>query len=203
MVIDFVMSILRKILEKLRIVKKDVFFTKDFFIGEKFVIGDYSYGKPLVIFKNESANLYIGKYCSIASGVKIFLGGNHRVDWISTYPFNVVFGDSLGFIKGHPATKGDVRIGNDVWIGQDVIIMSGVNIGNGAVIAAGAVVSKSIGPYEIWAGNPAKFIRKRFKEEEIELLEKIKWWDWPVERIISKADTLCSANVMNIRSMDE
>ena len=86
----------------------------------------------------EGASLKIGSFCSIATSCKIFLGGNHRTDWITTYPFGHIFLDELNNadIKGHPSTKGDVEIGNDVWIGESVTIMSEVKIGDGAVLAA-------------------------------------------------------------------
>lgn len=170
---------------------------------KNYPIGDYTYGKPKVIYPNKNANLRIGKFCSIAKNVTIFLGGNHRVDWISTYPFFEIFQDipTHKIIAGHPSTKGDVTIGNDVWIGRNVTILSGVKIGNGAVIAAGAVITKNIGCYEIWGGNPAKMIKKRFDQETIEYLEKLKWWDWDLDKIKSNVDSLCSNNINQITSL--
>lgn len=172
-------------------------YTKDHFTGTKFKIGDYTYGVPKVSFVNEDANLEIGKFCSIASGVEIFLGGNHRTDWITTYPFNVLNKNfpKAASIVGHPATKGSVIIGNDVWLGGNVTILSGVTIQNGAVIGNGSVVTKNIGPYEIWAGNPAKFIKKRFTDEEILFLEELKWWDWDIHKINLHIEYLCSNNL--------
>lgn len=173
---------------------KTPFFTKDIFENEKYKIGDYTYGHPSILFKNGGANLYIGKFCSIAKGVTIFLGGNHRTDWVSTYPFN----DLLDYfpeakdIEGHPATKGDVVIKNDVWIGNGATILSGVSIGDGAVIGAGSVVSKNVGEYEIWAGNPAKLIKKRFNDDKIEELREMKWWDWKIDRVKSELNYLCN-----------
>ena len=79
-------------------------------------------------------------------------------------------------------------IGNDVWIGNHVMIKAGVRIGNGAVIGMGAVVTKDVGEYEIWAGNPAKFIRKRFSEERIKALCKTEWWNWSDEMIQKYAE---------------
>lgn len=79
--------------------------------------------------------------------------------------------------------KGDIIIGNDVWIGYEAVIMAGVHIGDGAIIAARAVVTKDVPPYTIVGGTPAKEIRKRFDAEVIEHLLRLKWWDWPVERI--------------------
>ena len=86
-------------------------------------------------------------------------------------------------IRDSPTTKGDVVIGNDVWIGRGVTILSGVKIGDGAVISAESVVTKEVGSYEIWGGNPAKFIRKRFSAEEIAKLQEIHWWTWEIEKI--------------------
>lgn len=170
------------------------FFTKDIFKDKKYEIGEYTYGNPKVLFENKEANLIIGKFCSIADGVTIFLGGNHRTDWITTYPFNVLsdyFPEGYG-ITGHPSTKGDVIIGNDVWIGLNVIIMSGVSIGDGAVIAAGSVVSKNIGDYEVWGGNPSRFLKKRFDDSKIKELQALKWWNCEISFIKEKIPQLCS-----------
>ena len=124
-------------------------------------IGDYSYfgGKPRILDWNNNAKLKIGKFCSIAENVKIFLNADHRIDWITTYPPNLVCKD-LSKIKGHPTTKGDIIIGNDVWIGAGASILSGVKIGDGAVIGAHAIVTKDVEPYSVVAGNPAVKIRE-------------------------------------------
>lgn len=195
------MNVLRYIYTKIKSLfiskSPSVFYTKDFFKDKKFIIGDYTYGKPKVFFENEESNLIIGKFCSIAGGVTIFLGGNHRLDWISTYPFNMLEEEfpEAKMITGHPTTKGDVKIGNDVWIGQNAVVMSGITIGNGAVIAANSVVTKNIKDYEVWGGNPAKFIKKRFSDSEIEKLLQIQWWDWELDKIKSKVNYLCSDKI--------
>jgi len=179
------------------------FYTRDIFKSRKFVVGKYTYGSPNVIFENSESNLYIGNFCSIAGGVTIFLGGNHRTDWITTFPFSS-FQDKFpqsNNIKGHPSTKGDVVIGNDVWIGLNAVIMSGVTIGNGAVVATSSVVTKNIGPYEIWGGNPSILIGKRFDEEKIELLEKEQWWNWEEDKILSNTEVLCSTNFNNFSNL--
>jgi acetyltransferase-like isoleucine patch superfamily enzyme len=176
-----------------------------FFLSEdprysQFEIGEFTYGKPEILFPTSGGSLKIGKFCSIANGVTIFLGGNHRTDWVSTYPFNKVFQNELpcSDIVGHPATDGDVIIGNDVWIGTNATILSGVTIENGAVIAAGSMVTKNVGKYEIWGGNPARIIRKRFDDENIEEIEKLKWWEWDIDKIKQNTPLICSQRLSEL-----
>jgi acetyltransferase-like isoleucine patch superfamily enzyme len=114
--------------------------------------------KNPIFFMNEGTTLEIGAFCSIASGVKIFLGGEHRVDWVTTYPFNALWEQSSHF-KGHPKSKGDVIIGNDVWIGFESVILSGIKIGDGAVVGTRSVVTQDIPPSAIIFGNCAKVLR--------------------------------------------
>jgi acetyltransferase-like isoleucine patch superfamily enzyme len=171
------------------------FYTKDAFKDKSNITaGEYSYGIPTVFHYGENVRLEIGKFCSIASNVCIYLDGNHRTDWISTYPFPPFFPEAAQ-IKGHHVTKGDVIIGNDVWIGNFAVILSGVTVGDGAVIGAYAVVAKNVSPYSIVVGNPAREVKKRFAEEEIEALLKLKWWDWPIEKIKDNFEFLCSNNI--------
>lgn len=156
--------------------------------------GEYSYGRPAIYSWGEGAKYKIGKYCSIAAGVQFFLGGNHRVDWITTYPFNVLFPEGA-HISGHPATKGNIIVGNDVWIAANAVVMSGVKIGDGAVIGAYSVVTKDVPPYAMVAGNPASVKKYRFDKETIQALLKLKWWDWPVKKVKQNLNLLCSGNV--------
>ena len=142
-----------------------------------------------------SANLIIGSFCSIAPDVQILLGGEHKIKWITTYPFNIF--RNIEEITGHPATKGDVNIGNDVWIGMDSLILSGVNIGDGAIVGARTIVTKDIPPYAIVAGNPARIIRKRFDDEIINQLLQIKWWDWDDDKIEKFIPLLLNENIVN------
>lgn len=148
----------------------------------KFSIGDWSYGHPRILSWNDGTKLTIGKFCSFSSNVIIILGGEHRFDWVTTYPFSVLFKGASSY-KGHPKSKGDVQIGNDVWIGSNVLILSCVEIGDGAVIGAGSVVAKDVLPYEIVAGNPGRHVRYRFDQETIERLIEIAWWNWPTSKI--------------------
>jgi len=157
----------------------------------EYSIGEFTYGDPEVKNWNNQATLVIGKFCSISGNVTIFLGGEHRYDWVTTFPFNIFFKE-FSYIKGHPATKGNVIIGNDVWIGAHALILSGVKIGDGAVIGARSVVTKDVEPYAIVAGNPARIIGMRFDQETINSLLKIKWWDWDLQRIKNNIPFLLS-----------
>lgn len=145
-------------------------------------VGDFTYGIPQIEAWDDKTKLKIGKFCSIARGVNIILGGNHRTDWTTTYPFNAFF-EEYKYITGHPSTKGNITIGNDVWLADGCKILSGVTIGDGAVIAADAVVTKDVPPYAICAGNPAKVVKYRFDEETIRHMEEMKWWNWKNEII--------------------
>lgn len=142
----------------------------------------------------EGAQLHIGSFCSIADNVTIFLGGNHRTDWVTTYPFGHI-GPWDYHGKGHPSTKGDVIIGNDVWLGSGCTIMSGVKIGDGAIVSARAVVTKDIPAYSIAAGNPARIVKKRFTDEQIDALLAKPWWELDDSQIQDLIPLLCSDNV--------
>ena len=124
-------------------------------------VGDYTYGLFDPKEFEDGTKLTIGKFCSIAENVTFIMGGEHRADFASTYPFNVLV-KNFNYIKGHPRSKGDITVGNDVWIGFNSKILSGVTIGDGAIVGANSLVVKDIEPYAIYAGNPAKFIRYRF-----------------------------------------
>jgi acetyltransferase-like isoleucine patch superfamily enzyme len=148
-------------------------------------IGKYTYGfhNITILWSNKNACLKIGNFCSIATNIVIYLGGNHRTDLLTTYPFGHIhqniFTNYDGYgLSNEETTKGDVIIGNDVWIGSNVTIMSGITIGDGSIIAANSHVTKNIEPYSIVGGNPARLIRYKFEKEQIEKLLKIKWWEW-------------------------
>lgn len=161
-------------------------------------VGEYTYGHKNIkeYFINKDGKLFIGKYCSIAEGLKVWLGGNHNIDYISTYPFGLVYRDKFKFVcPNQPSTKGSVVIGNDVWIGANVTIMSGVTIGDGAVIANNSHVVKDVDPYALVGGNPSKEIRKRFFKDDIDFLLEFKWWDLPAKEVASISKILCSGDI--------
>ena len=147
--------------------------------------------------------LIIGKFCSIACGAKfLFNSANHRIASLSTYTFPLFF-EEWGLEKENVAQawdqKGDIIIGNDVWIGYEAVILPGVTIGDGAVIGCRAVVTKDVPPYTIVGGVPAKPIRKRFDEETIKELQKIKWWDWTEEKIAGKIPAIQAGDLEELR----
>lgn len=156
-------------------------------------IGRGSYGDLNVLTYPGDAELRVGAWCSVAAGVKVMLGGEHRLDLPTTYPFNVMMPE-FSNIPGRPS-KGDVVIGSDVWIGREAMILSGVTIGDGAVIGARALVARDVPPYAIVGGNPAKLIRMRYDEATIERLLRIRWWDWPEERVKAAVPLLMSTDV--------
>ena len=146
-------------------------------------VGRFTYGIPEIdVYAGSEAKVIIGSFCSISKNVRIITGGIHPADWVSTFPIRDFVGVDIPY-DGMPTSKGEIIIGHDVWIGTGVTILSGVTIGTGAIIAAGSIVTKDIQPYAIVAGVPAKVIRMRFSNEQIENLLTIKWWEWEVEEI--------------------
>ena len=174
------------------------------YVNELVDIGDFTYAYDLRIINwNEGSRVHIGKFCSIADGVKILTGGEHHTEWCTTYPFNVLLFQLCGNPEIHAKTKGDIWIGNDVWIGMDAKIHSGVTIGDGAVIAGNAVVTHNVLPYEIVGGVPAQRIRFRFGDEDISRMLNLAWWDWSVEKIAEALPLLVSEDVDGLRRFSE
>lgn len=129
--------------------------------------------------------LVIGKFCQIAAGVEFVMNGaNHPMNGLSTYPFYIMEGwaQSPPPLE-HLPLKGDTVVGNDVWIGQNATLLPGVHIGNGAIIGLNSVVASDIPAYAVAAGNPARVLRMRFDDALIAMMERLRWWDRPVDEI--------------------
>lgn len=159
-------------------------------------MGRHSYLLPVVHYHpGDTAKVIIGAFNSIAAGVELIPGGNHRTDYVSTYPFRARWNLDGAYTDGHPWSKGDITIGNDVWIGHGSRVLGGVTIGDGAVVGAYSVLSKDVEPYAVVAGHPAKVHRYRFSAEEISALLHIAWWNWPDEVIIERLEDIVNHDI--------
>ena len=147
--------------------------------------------------------LVIGKFCSIACGARfLFTSANHNLRSLSTYPFPLFF-EEWGLDKADVTdawdNRGDIVIGSDVWIGYEAVVLSGVTIGDGAIIGTRAVVTKDVPPYTIVGGVPARPIRKRFDDRTIAVLLRLRWWDWPRERIARNISAIQAGRIDLLR----
>lgn len=160
---------------------------------------DFQRNNVLYHYPINHERLVIGKFCSIACGAKfLFNSANHTQRSLSTYIFPVLFeewGLDVDRIPEAWDNKGDIAVGNDVWIGYEAVILAGVTIGDGAIIAARAVVTGDVPPYTIVGGVPAKPIRRRFPQPEIDRLLALRWWDWPAEKIAANLEAIQSGNL--------
>ncbi|MBN1040339.1 CatB-related O-acetyltransferase [Clostridium sp. ZS1] len=187
-------------------------YLKNVITRDNIQVGDYTiyndfYNDPRDFEKNNvlyqypinNDKLIIGKFCSIACKAKFLMtSGNHTMNSLSTYTFPIFYeewGLDVSHITDAWDNKGDIVIGNDVWIGYDAIIMPGVKIGDGAIIGTRAIVTNDVPPYTIALGIPAKVIKKRFSDDIILKLLKIKWWDWPNEKIKANIKHIQSGNI--------
>lgn len=190
-------------------------FLKNIITHPNILVGDYTYYDDFETVHNFEKNvkylfdftgdkLIIGKFCMIASNVTFIMNGaNHLTDAVSTYPF-AIFGhgwENAMQGKTYP-TKGDTVIGNDVWMGYNATILAGVNIGDGAIIGTNATVTKDVEPYSIVGGNPAKEIKKRFSERDIEVLLRVQWWHWDIEKITKNIQLLTDNNIEALENCD-
>ena len=189
-------------------------FIKNIIKNPNIIVGDYTYYDDYETngedFEKHVTHFYpfigdkliIGKFVSIAKGIKFIMNGaNHRMNGITTYPFNIL---GSGWEKVTPKLedlplKGDTVIGNDVWIGENVTILLGVHIGDGSIIGANSVVGKNIEPYSICVGNPVRVIKKRFDEETINKLLSLQWWNWDEDRIFNNLEALVNGDLNNIK----
>lgn len=159
--------------------------------------GTYATAMPVLHAHHPGNRIVIGKYCSFARNVTVFAGGNHPLRHVTTHPLMLYFGRAT-FAEWSEACGDDedvTVIGNDVWIGDGALILSGVTVGDGAVIGARSTVAADVPPYAVVAGNPARVLRKRFGDAQIDALLGIRWWDWRHEHVASAVPYLCSGNV--------
>jgi virginiamycin A acetyltransferase len=138
--------------------------------------------------------LVIGRYCALATNVRFLMaGGNHAMLGPSTFPFGIFGGDwqerTIDLVLAGES-RGDTVVGNDVWIGYGATVMGGVTIGDGAIVAAGSLVAADVPPYAIVAGNPARVVKSRYDDADVERLLAAAWWDWPVEAVTEHARTI-------------
>ncbi|MFF7358990.1 CatB-related O-acetyltransferase [Streptomyces filipinensis] len=155
-----------------------------------------------VLYGYGPERLVIGKYCAIAAGTRFLMAGAaHPTMGVSTFPFTMFGGSwterTLDLVTGMPS-RGDTVIGNDVWIGYQALIMPGVRIGDGAIVAAGAVVTADVEPYTVVGGNPARPIRRRYEDADIERLLRAAWWHWPVELVTEHLRTIMAGTPAEI-----
>ena len=177
-------------------------FNKEDIVYRGCQVGRYTYGYEKLLEHYPLAEK-IGRFCSINGTAKIW--NNHPIDYITTHPIldhpqfypweeaekREEWIEKYGrYFENAPFENSPLRqnrpvvIGNDVWIGANVVILPGVHIGNGAILAAGAVITKNVDDYAIVGGVPAKTIRYRFNENEIEKLLRLQWWDWEIDKIM-------------------
>lgn len=176
--------------------------------NKNIIVGDFTYFADTDFEKHVTHHydfigdkLIIGKFCQIAAGVNFVMNGaNHQMNAVTTFPFYIFEGwkQQVPPLNKMPL-KGDTIIGNDVWIGQNVTILPGVHIGDGAIIGLNSVVGSDIAPYTIVAGNPAKVIRKRFDNQLIKLLLKLKWWDKSIKEINDLIPILTDNNLAEVK----
>jgi virginiamycin A acetyltransferase len=166
----------------------------------KVEVGEYTYydspgdalafERDAVLYAFGPERLIIGRFCAIASGVRFLMpGANHADVGPSTFPFGV-FGapwDTTMDIVMSAPSPGDTVVGHDVWLGYSALVLPGVTIGHGAVVAAASVVARDVPPYAVVAGNPARVVRLRFSEEDVERLLRAAWWNWPIELVTKHA----------------
>jgi virginiamycin A acetyltransferase len=175
-------------------------------------VGDYTYyddpddatqfERRNVLYSYGEEKLVIGKYCALAAGTTfIMAGANHLTTGVSTFPFTIFGGSwaesTVDLMLANPS-KGDTVVGNDVWFGHRSTIMPGVRIGDGAIIAGGSVVVADVPPYTIVGGNPAKPVKTRYPEADVDLLLRAAWWNWPVDLVTDHVRAIMSGTPADI-----
>lgn len=160
------------------------------------VMGRESYYAPRVRkYKGDTGRVIIGNFASIAPDADFYVGGLHRTEWVSQYGLRAMLGLPGAYEDGFPHGRGDIVVGSDTWVTNGCTVMSGVTIGDGAVVGTKAVVAKDVRPYAIVVGNPAREIGRRFGDEQVGALLRIRWWDWPTALVKERVDLLANPDV--------
>lgn len=193
-------------------VGRTVCFLKNVITNPNIQIGDYTYyhdikeahhfEKNNLVYHENFINdkLIIGKFCQIAMGVRFIMNASqHQMSGFSTFPFAIFNKHWAESYELDFPLAGDTIVGNDVWIGYNACIRPGVKIGDGAIIATTSLVTKDVPPYTIIGGNPAKIIRQRFEDNVIEELLRIRWWDWPIEKILQHLPEITGADIEKLK----
>lgn len=161
-------------------------------------LGKHSYCDATIHrWPGQDSRLIVGNYCSIAAGSHVLLGGEHRHNWLTTFPFtserfHANFPEADTLLDSSTFTNGDVVIENDVWVGYGAIILSGSRVCNGAIVGAGAVVRGTVHPYTVVVGNPARVKHYRFDWPTVRRLLESEWWNWPDDRVRRNLHILCA-----------
>ncbi|WP_216914071.1 CatB-related O-acetyltransferase [Nocardia noduli] len=151
-----------------------------------------------VLYHYGPERLVIGRFCALGTGTRFIMNGaNHRMDGPSTFPFPIMGGswaEHTDLLVDLPV-RGDTVVGHDVWFGNGTTVMPGVRIGSGAIVASGAVVVDDVPDYGIVGGNPARLLRRRYSDAEVDRLLALAWWDWPLEHLTAHIRTIMSGTV--------
>jgi len=160
------------------------------------VMGNMSYYAPNVVkYQGDTGRVIIGNFASVAPDADFYVGGQHRTEWVSQYGLRAMLDLPGAHEDGFTHGRGDIVVGSDTWVTNGCTVMSGVTIGDGAVVGTKAVVAKDVRPYAIVVGNPAREIRRRFSDEQVEALLRIRWWDWPTEQVKQHIELICSPDI--------
>ena len=160
------------------------------------VMGTMSYYAPNVVkYQGDTGRVIIGNFASVAPDADFYVGGLHRTEWVSQYGLRTMLDLPGAHEDGFTHGRGDIVVGSDTWVTNGCTVMSGVTIGDGAVVGTKAVVAKDVRPYAVVVGNPAREIRRRFSDEQVDALLRIRWWDWPTEQVKQHVELICSPDI--------
>mgnify|MGYP000123807742 FL=1 len=158
-------------------------------------VADYAARIAPYLYPGAPERLRIGTFCQFAHGMRfITASADHPKRWFTSYPFAVFDAAKMPLFAEEFAKGGDTVIGHDVWIGHGAMILPGVTVGDGAIVGAGALVARDVPPYAVVAGNPARTVRRRFGPATVGLLQRLRWWDLPLDEIEALLPVLASAD---------